>query len=63
MPIPSDAYEGEPVMLPFEDDEYPVPRGYEQFLSLSYGDYMTPLPEKDRVYYEVSEYKFIDVDI
>ena len=48
VPIPADAYEGEPVMLPFEDDEYPAPRGYEQFLSLSYGDYMTPPPPENR---------------
>ena len=38
-------------------------KNYDEYLTMLYGDYMTPLPEKDRVYYEVSEYKFIDVDI
>lgn len=44
VPIPTEAYEGEPVLLPFEDDVFPAPKGYEQFLTMSYGDYMTPPP-------------------
>lgn len=44
VPIPAEAYEGEQVMLPFEDDAFPAPKGYDQFLTLSYGDYMTPPP-------------------
>lgn len=48
VPVPAEAYEGEPVFLPFEDDSYPAPRGYEQFLTRSYGDYMTPPPVEKR---------------
>ena len=29
-------------MVPFEDGEFPAPKGYEKFLSITYGNYMTP---------------------
>lgn len=32
----------------FEDTEVPLPNGVETFLTLFYGDYMTPPPEEDR---------------
>lgn len=38
-----------PVTLPFEGVELPVPRDYHQWLTVSYGDYMTPVPEEERV--------------
>ncbi len=37
-----------PVYLPFENTELPVPKGYKEYLTKRYGDYMTPPPEKDR---------------
>ena len=46
--VPAEAYEGEPVLLPFEDDEYPAPSGYDTFLTRSYRDYMTPPPPERR---------------
>lgn len=41
-------YTGEKVMLPFEDDVFPVPSLYHEYLTLEYGDYMTPPPENER---------------
>ena len=39
-----------PVYLPFEDDEYLVPRDYDTYLSQIYGpDYMTPPPKEKQV--------------
>ncbi len=32
-------------MAEFEDGEYPIPVGYNEFLSITYGDYMTPPSE------------------
>ena len=36
-------------MLPFETIEVPAPVGYDQVLRTSYGDYMEPPPEEQRV--------------
>jgi len=44
VPVPAEAYEGEPAWLRFEDDVFPAPNGYDLFLTRSYGDYMTPPP-------------------
>lgn len=41
------------VMVPYEDTEMPVPVGYDSYLKKFYGDYMTPPPEKDRVFHPV----------
>ena len=38
----------EVVYLDFEDDKYPAPKGYDEFLTARYGDYMTPPPEDKR---------------
>lgn len=35
--------------VPFEDTEFPVPVGYDNWLRHVFGDYMTPPPEKDQV--------------
>lgn len=45
---PACVFEGEPKLLPFEDDVFPVPSGYEEYLTNAYGDYMTPPPEDKR---------------
>lgn len=36
------------IELPFEDRMYPAPKKYDEWLSLFYGDYMTPPPEDKR---------------
>lgn len=41
-------YEGETVKLPFEDDMFPVPPLYHEYLTVAYGDYMTPPPQNQR---------------
>ncbi len=46
--IPSAVFDGEPVQLWFEDDDYPAPQGYDQYLTLNYGNYMTPPPLEKR---------------
>ena len=38
----------EVVYLDFEDDKYPAPKGYDEFLTARYGDYMTPPPAEQR---------------
>lgn len=38
-----------PEHLDFEGQTMPVPREYDKWLRVSYGDYMTPPPEKERV--------------
>ena len=37
--VPKEAYD-EAIMMPFENIEVPVPVGYDQILTLKYGDYM-----------------------
>lgn len=34
--------------LPFEDGFFPCPKAYDKYLTMAYGDYMTPLPEGQR---------------
>lgn len=36
------------IMWPFESIEVPVPRGYENLLTIQYGDFMTPPPINER---------------
>lgn len=45
--FPREAF-GEPVYVPFEDMEVPVPTDYDLVLTSIYGDYMTPPPEGQR---------------
>ena len=35
--------------VPFENHEFPIPVHHKEILTILYGDYMTPPPEKDRV--------------
>jgi len=39
----------QPVYLMFEGMEMPAPQQYKRWLEVSYGDYMTPVPDEDRV--------------
>jgi lipopolysaccharide cholinephosphotransferase len=45
--FPKDWFE-KPSYLTFENQVMPVPRDYNQWLQVSYGDYMTPPPESER---------------
>lgn len=38
----------EPIEMEFEDGKFSVPKGYDEILTMGYGDYMTPLPENQR---------------
>lgn len=40
----------ETINMRFEDREFPVSKHYDELLTTMYGDYMTPLPESDRVF-------------
>ena len=46
--VPTEVYEGEPVLMPFEDDVYPAAGGFDKYLTCAYGDYMTPPPPEKR---------------
>lgn len=39
---------GRHVSLTFEDGSYPVPSDYHTYLTLNYGDYMSPLPKEEQ---------------
>lgn len=39
---------GEEKTLPFEDNSYPVPTKYHDYLTDMYGDYMAPLPKEEQ---------------
>lgn len=45
--IPADAFEP-PVELVFENEIFTAPRGYDTYLRIAYGDYMTLPPEEKR---------------
>ncbi len=36
------------IMIHFEDSEFKIMKNYDEYLTLLYGDYMTPPDEKDR---------------
>lgn len=46
--------------LEFEDTKMPVPLGYDQYLKIAFGDYMTPPPKEKQI--PSHEAIFIDVD-
>lgn len=46
--MPKSYFSGEPAQVLFEGELYPAPKKYHEYLTLLYGDYMTPPPEKDR---------------
>lgn len=45
---PKEIFEGA-VMLDFEKTELPVPKGYDEYLKIAFGDYMTLPPESERI--------------
>ena len=44
-------YLEERILVDFEDAKFYAPRDYDGYLRQLYGDYMTPPPEKDRIYH------------
>lgn len=46
-----------PIYKKFRDQEFPIPVGYEEYLTKMYGDYMQLPKEKDRVYHDFQGYK------
>lgn len=49
-----------PVEAQFEDRKYFIPEGYDEYLTINYGDWRTPLPEKDRYLHTVSAFRLED---
>lgn len=54
--IPQKAF-SKTVMKKFEDDFFPVPIGYDEFLTARYGDYMTPPEESKRRIHSYPTYR------
>ena len=46
------------IFVPFESTEMPVPVGYDEYLTIAYGDYMKRPPEEERI--PIHEVEFID---
>ncbi len=46
--IKRDIIFGEPKTLPFETGVFPVPTEYHTYLTVTYGDYMAPLPKSEQ---------------
>lgn len=46
--VPRKIY-GEPLYVPFEDTQLPVPQHYHEYLTIMFGDYMQLPPEEQRV--------------
>lgn len=46
------------INLPFEDGEIVVPQGYDPYLKLLYGDYMTPPPEDERISNHIQDFRY-----
>lgn len=44
------------VLLNFGEKKYPVPKGYHEFLTHYYGDYMTLPSEEDRIHHAIEAY-------
>ena len=42
-----------PIDMEFNGEFFSVMRNYDKYLRLAYGDYMTPPPEKDRIYHHL----------
>jgi lipopolysaccharide cholinephosphotransferase len=43
----------EPVLVPFEDAEFYIPRNAEKYLTMQYGDFMKLPPEEDRMTHSI----------
>ena len=45
VPNATDSFFKEAVEMPFEDITVPIPVGYDRYMTMEYGDYMTPPPD------------------
>jgi len=57
--FPTDWFKN-PEFLEFEGHKMPVPKDYDKWLTVSYGDYMQLPPEEDRIFRH--EAVFVDLD-
>ena len=48
-------------MVPFEKTQMPIPTGYDQYLKMAFGDYMTPPPPQAQI--PEHEVFFVDLDL
>lgn len=48
--------------LEFEGKMYKVPKNYDRWLTIAYGDYMTLPPEEERIDHNISNITFLDYD-
>lgn len=56
---PAEAF-SEQKYVPFEDTFLPIPIGYDTYLSMAYGDYLTPPPPSQRTCHH--EYEYLDLE-
>lgn len=47
----------EPIEMPFEDRVFYAPKGYEEYLTIEYGDWQTPPPEDSRPIHTCEAYR------
>lgn len=47
----------EPIEVPFENRRYFIPKGYDEYLTIIYGDWRTPPPKSDRECHTLEAYR------
>ena len=49
----------EVVYLPFENAQIPAPVGYDEYLKMAFGDYMTPPPKNE----QIPKHDAVEIDV